>query len=60
MTERRPIVPPGHEDAYHRYGFAPAFVVGDTVRPHDDTARGSSVVPQHFSRPTGVDPAGSV
>jgi enamine deaminase RidA (YjgF/YER057c/UK114 family) len=40
MTERRPIVPPGHEDAYHRYGFAPAFVVGDTVHVSGIIGRG--------------------
>lgn len=31
MTTREPIIPSGHEAAYERFQFAPAFRVGDTI-----------------------------
>ncbi len=31
MTTREPIIPAGHESAYERFQFAPAFRVGDTI-----------------------------
>jgi len=31
MSDREPIIPAGHEKAYERFQFAPAFRVGDTI-----------------------------
>ena len=31
MTERGPIIPPGSEQTYERFHFAPAYRVGNTV-----------------------------
>lgn len=31
MTDRGPVIPPGHETAYERFQFAPAFRVDDTA-----------------------------
>lgn len=31
MTERGPIIPAGSEKTYERFGFAPAFQVGNTI-----------------------------
>ncbi len=41
MTDRHPVIPPGHESTYSRFGFAPAFRAGNTVYVSGVIGRGA-------------------
>ena len=41
MTDRHPVIPPGHESTYARFGFAPAFRAGNTVYVSGVIGRGA-------------------